>query len=76
VTKPLSSPGIVGLTQDPDRTRRYHKNPMGWTVEGPFLSENTAREWKSWYLGLGYTGTTDESGWRYGFRFPIAEMKD
>lgn len=65
--------GVVGLTADPKKAKRQHKNPMGWTEEGPFISVKAAREWKQYYVSQGYATATEESGWRYGYRYPIAE---
>lgn len=70
------SKGVVGLTKDPRKSHRQHKTPIGWVQEGPFLNEKTARAWQRWYLDQGYAAVAEESGWRYGFRYPIAELKD
>jgi hypothetical protein len=65
--------GVVGLTDSLKKAMRQHHNPMGWTVEGPFLSERAAREWMQYYVGQGYAAATEDRGWRYGYRYPIVE---
>jgi hypothetical protein len=70
--KPVGK-GIVGLTDDAMKAKRHHRNPLGWTQEGPFLSERAARDWQRYYLDQGYVAATEEDGWRFGYRYPIAE---
>jgi hypothetical protein len=63
--------GVVGLTDQIHKARRQYGNPIGWTHEGPFLTEKAALEWKQYYLGQGYSSEAPDTGWRYGFRYPI-----
>jgi hypothetical protein len=62
----------VGLTDDPERRKKEHGNPVDWW-QRRFNNEKEAREWEKEMLKKpGYKDGTGGEGWRYGYTYTIA----
>lgn len=62
----------VGLTDDLERRKQEHGNPVDWKTAGPFLTEEAARIWEKQYVGKpGYLGDTGGAGWKYGYWYTV-----
>jgi hypothetical protein len=58
----------VGLTDEPDRRRAEHGNPVDWQQTTRFIRESDARDWEKTELSKpGRQGGGSGSGWRYGY---------
>jgi hypothetical protein len=61
----------AGLTDDPDRRRREHGNPVDWR-QWSFETREEALEWKRGILSQDdYVGGDDGDEWRHGFTYTI-----
>ncbi len=60
----------IGITEDPDRRRQEHGNPLGWYLWHAD-SERTARQVEKHFLALGMQGDTGgglSPDWVYIYR--------
>ena len=60
----------AGLTNDPQRVKKEHNNPLDFKVRH-FGSEFEARRWQKHMLAQGYEGETGGAEWRYGYTFSV-----
>ncbi|MCG8435322.1 MAG: hypothetical protein MJA83_14955 [Gammaproteobacteria bacterium] len=66
----------VGLTDDPERRKREHGNPLDWW-EYRFETEQQARRWERNMLAReGFVGQPGGRGWHYGYVYTITEQTD
>ena len=61
----------VGLTDNPQRRRIEHGNPLDWAQIGPFPGEAQARFWEKLKLAEGHQGGPGGRGWRFGYMYTI-----
>lgn len=64
-------PQYAGLTDDLQRRKAEHGNPVDWQAYGPFQTERQARNWEDEMHRQGYQGDGGGAGWRYGYTYTI-----
>ena len=64
-------PQYAGLTDDLQRRKAEHGDPVDWQEVGPFQAEQQARDWEDEKHRQGFLGDGGGAGWKYGYTYPV-----